>query len=360
VNETTENFVLEEEIFTDSGSSDQFCRLQNPQGHSREYNINLESGWVKPPNYTPEPEPVKKIDISIEDHIIFKFTFFNNGENATIGFFADLPTNWSAKPIPDRFYENFTNSSDDDLNVTIYPSIDRENSRAHTPYLITLTAFVIGEPEVNVSVTFTLFIEFWPFPKLSAQNNTLIFPKEAYVNCSVVNMGNGEDNFEMNVVLAGSSKDIEALTNAGWNVEIYSGEYTKILKIGEKHEILIKFTIPISTPAYDNIQIKLIATSVKDPFHQDSEKNLVFNVLVGVYKSIILSRDVTEFEYTEDPMQINFTVTNIGNFVDNDIYIFISKKPDNWNAILNLEDIPEDGLAVGQSVDVWLTITAPK
>jgi len=110
---------------------------------SQIYQFDLRSGWATSPESEPIPEPIKRISIneSILNYLVFNFTLYNIGENATFGFDIKVPENWSNTPIEDVYYQTGENSTEDYLQFIIYPSNKRQYLKADKLFNINLTSY---------------------------------------------------------------------------------------------------------------------------------------------------------------------------------------------------------------------------
>ena len=347
------------QITTTNRGSNEFIRDHSMRG----YDIELESGWATPPDYVTIPEPKKAININLVgmNMVSFNFTVYNHGENGTIGFNVTLPDNWTYKPIQDIYLENGTNSTNEFLNLTVFPPLNRENLPNYKWLSINLTAYVKNASNVKDWVTFFVWIDtFWPYPILTPPENKTVKPNITIINCSIINDGNNEDNFELSAKMGFTEFERSMLESQGWMVSIYSGSITRILKRHQSFEFQVKFTVPQSEDALTLVPVTIKAKSIKNPYHPDSISESKFNVTVGIYNSITLHKTNRNIEYNETPKRLNITLTNTGNYLNDNFEVVVTQKPVNWSLDLDMTNIPKNGLEIGQNAEFWIIILVPK
>ena len=297
----------------------------------------------------------------------FNFTLFNHGKGTFINYSTEAPADWKVIPPLRKFYNDRTNSSQENLSIIVYPSINRRYLPTATPLKVSLTAIAENYPLAKATIEFTVKVSFMPYPKvvppeLEQGEKFTVSPGVAYIDFKVYNMGNGEDNFETEAQLGRFDYETSSYEAMGWNVDVHSGKYTRILKRGAYQIVTIKVIVPATVPRESTCIIKVSATSVKDPEHLDAEKNVTFLVFVD------LNKDVAFVESELKPMYILpnserstiFKIRNTGNYYDETISVNVTSQPDDWEVLLDLSDLPYQGLPRNNIADIQISVKTPK
>ncbi len=233
---------------------------------------------------------------------------------------------------------------DSDLNQFVYPT-DRDLERQTRASNVTFKPFPYIEG-----------------PALEEGEVYRVTPKEDFIDFKVYNKGNGEDNFEMTVQVGDTSYENELLLKKGWNAILHSGKYTKILKINESQIVTVKVIVPSLVPQGSPCPIKLTATSIKDPTHQDGSKNITFNVFTDLYEDVVfVNRELGPlYMFPDSEKGLLLEIRNVGNYIDSTIRVNVATLPDDWEVIIDSSDIPAGGLRINASADIEVTIRTPK
>jgi uncharacterized membrane protein len=108
--------------------------------------------------------------------------------------------------------------------------------------------------------------------------------------------------------------------------------------------------------------IKLTATSIKDPTHQDGSKNSTFYVFTDLHKNVMfVDRELkTLYMFPDSEKGGLLEIRNVGNYIDSTISINVTTLPEDWEVIIDSSDIPAGGLRINASADIEVTVKTPK
>ena len=330
-----------------------------------DFEVLLEKGW---PFWNAE-ETDKVISIKKGDPNLFQlnFTLNNNGKGTFINYSVIGPTDWKVIPPMRQYYSDRSNSSQTNLSLTIFPSVNLKYLPTATWLYIHLKAVAESYPLAFSTVTFRVKVRFIPqpyieVPELEEGEIYKIPPGEAFINFKVYNKGNGEDNFETYAQVGEFDRQRALLEKDGWRAVVHSGKYTRILKRGEYQIVTVKVTVPSKVRAGSPCAIKLVATSVKDPKHVDGEKNNTFYVFTDLNKdaSFVETKLKTIYMFPDSERSTLFKIRNTGNSADKTIRVNVSSIPEDWEVIIDSSDIPVGGLPRNGTADIEVTVKTPK
>jgi uncharacterized membrane protein len=330
-----------------------------------DFEVQLESGW---PFWNAE-EKDKIISIKKGDPNLFQlnFTLHNHGKGSFINYSVIGPTDWKVIPPMRKYYNDRSNSSQENLSLTIFPSVNLKHLPTATWLYIHLKAIAESYPLAFSTVTFRVKVRFIPqpyieVPEVEEGEIYKIPPGEAFINFKVYNKGNGEDNFETYAQVGEFERQRKLLEKDGWRAVVHSGRFTRILKRGEYQVVTVKVTVPSKVRAGSPCAIKLVATSVKNPKHLDGEKNNTFYVFTDLNKdvSFVESKLKTMYMFPDSERSTQFKLRNTGNSADKTIRVNVSSIPEDWEVIIDSSDIPVGGLPRNGTADIEVTVNTPK
>ncbi|WP_455393183.1 hypothetical protein [[Eubacterium] cellulosolvens] len=325
--------------------------------------VNLESGWFG------IPESDKLITIISGEPNLFQlnFTLFNDGKGTYINFSTIAPTDWKAIPPARKYYNDRTNSTSENLSITIFPSVNLQHIPTATWLYITLKAVCESYPLAFDTVTFRVKVRFRPYPQIIVPEVPegeiyRVPPGEAFIDFKVYNKGNGEDNFVTSAQVGQSSWERAQLMKTGWDAVVHSGKITRILKRGEYQYVTVKVFVPKGVRAGSPCPVKLTATSIKDPTHVDGAKNNTFYVFTDLNKdaSFVDEELMPMYMYPDSERSTIFKIRNTGNSGDKTIRVNVTSIPEDWEVSLDLSDIAVGGLPRNSTADIEVTISTPE
>jgi hypothetical protein len=327
-----------------------------------DFEVDLVSGWFG----IPEQDKIEEIVSGQPNLFQLNFTLFNLGKGTYINFSAEAPPDWKAIPPARKFYNDRTNSSNENLSITIFPSVNLQYIPTATWLYIRLKAVCESYPLASDTVTFRVKIKFRPYPyiigpELDEGEIYRVMPGEAYINFKVYNKGNGEDNFETRAEVGQTSFESRQLKLKGWKAVVHSGKYTRILRRGQYQYVTVKVFVPAGVRAGSPCPIKLTATSIKDPEHPDGEKNTTFYIFTDLNKdaSFVDNELKPMYIFPDSERSAIFKIRNTGNAGDKTIRVNVSSLPENWDVSLDLSDIPVGGLPRNNTADIEVTVKTP-
>ena len=330
-----------------------------------DFEIRLEKGW---PFWKVE-EKDKIITVRSGEPNLFQlnFTMHNDGKGSYINYTTTEPTDWKAIPPPRKYYNDRSNTTNENLSLTIFPSVNREYLPTATWLYITLTAICESYPLAFAIITFRVKINFIPFPQIippeppSGEDIYKIPPGEAYINFKVYNMGNGEDNFETKAQVGETSYEKKLLEKKGWKAIVHSGKYTRILKRGEYQVVTVKLFVPSMVRSGSPCAVKLTAISIKNPNHPDSSKNSTYYVFTDLFKNVaFVDKELKPmYMFPDSERSTIFKIRNVGNYVDNTIQVNVTILPEDWEVIIDSSDLPVGGIPINGTADIEVTVKTP-
>ena len=332
-----------------------------------DFEVELQKGWIINNIYFPQPDIIIRITPGEANLFQLNFTLHNLGKGSYINFTTIPPQDWKAIPPPRKYYNDRSNSTLENLSLTIFPSVNRKHLPTATWLIITLKAVCESYPLAFDTIDFRVKVEFWPYPliKVPVIEQDEIYkvpPGYAFINFKVYNDGNGEDNFETEAQVGETSYEQKLLTKKGWNAVVHSGKYTRILKRGEYQVVTVKITVPSMVRTRSPCPIKLIVSSEKDPNHHDGKKNNSFYVFTDLHKNMAFINHEPNpiYIFPDSEKTTRFKIRNIGNYIDRTIRVNVSVLPENWEVIIDSSAIPAPGLPINGTADIEAIVKTPE
>jgi len=189
-----------------------------------------------------------------------------------------------------------------------------------------------------------------------------VLPGEAFIDFKVYNMGNGEDNFEIKAQVGVTTYERKLLERKGWKAVVYTGKYTRVLKPGEYQVVTVQLSVPSMVRSGSPCAVKLTATSVRDPNHPDSSKNITYYVFIDLFRNVSFADEKIEpiYMYPDSEESTLFKIRNTGNYYDNTIKVNVTSIPEDWEVSIDSSDIPVGGIPINGTADIEVIVKTPK